>query len=112
MIAEVKPLFLEPVGRNLDSPAGIKAIEDAAVFPKHGIDFANVLVRLAVAAVIVSAPALVRAEALVSAALKRRAALLAGPGVHGMKIRDRSGGYPLLVVTENLTIFWCSRLEP
>ena len=68
MIPEVKPFFFQPGSGHFNFSAGIKGVQDAAIFSKCIVDFTDIFVGFAVAAVVVGAAALIGAEPFIDSA--------------------------------------------
>lgn len=86
VIPEIKSLLFQSRGRHLYFSAGVQFIQYAAVFAQYVVYPSYIFVGLAVAAVVVGAPALVGAESLVDAAPQGGATFFAGPVLHDVKI--------------------------
>jgi hypothetical protein len=79
VVPEIEPSFREPVGRHPYFAAAVEITKDAPVPAQYAVDRPDILVVIAVEAVVVHAPALIGAEFLVGSSHDGRAALQAVP---------------------------------
>jgi hypothetical protein len=109
VIPEIKSSFREPFGRHPHFSADIQIAEDAPVPAQDTVDRSHILVAVAVAAVVIHAPALIGAEFLVRPAHDGCAALQAILNAvlfhHAGEIILHSPGLQQNHATENLMIF-------